>query len=257
MKALRAFAAALLSLTLCQAQGRDAGARKAPDAAYVARLAPLLTGLQKNPWAGWKAGTTVLVRYLGGGASAARAAYVQPDMVYQVLEADRLFIRTQAVNGRPARQDFLVKDQRGLGAARGGGGDAVAADVELDGFTLACLLSEWRVTEFPGGTRTNREWALAGHPSLLVRQETNGAGWRVASANVLKKIGEREFECVEVKERMPMYSDGPAEVLTTRYLSPDAPGRLVEQIEEFYRVGKGGRTLDMVVHQKVVGLKFQ
>ncbi len=99
---------------------------------------------------------------------------------------------------------------------------------------------------------------MAGHPSILLRREVNGEGWSVTSAVASKKIGEREFACLEVKGRMRFYSDGPTEVVTTRYLSPDVPGHLVEQVEEFFRVGdKGAPTRYMVVHQKVSELKIQ
>jgi hypothetical protein len=92
----------------------------------------------------------------------------------------------------------------------------------------------------------------------LLRQETNGEGWVVTSAKASKKIGEREFECVEIKRRMRFYSGGPMMHVSTQYLSPEVPGHVVEEMEEFYRVGeKGVLTPDMVVHQKVVELKIQ
>ena len=252
--------ALFLSPTLCRAQdGRGAGS--APDEAYTARLVRLVEGLQKNPWRGWKAGTVVVVRYLGDAdTSKGVFAYVQPDLVYKVLETDRLFGRTQEVKGKSFLQEFFVKDQRGFGAPRTRlkDEDAAAAEVEIDGFTFDALLSELSFVEFSGGTWVTKEWSLAGHPSILLRQEVNGEGWRVTSAKASKKIGEREFECVEIKTRMRFYSDGPAEVLTTQYLSPEVPGHMVEELEEFFRVGdKGVLTPYMVIHQKVLELKIQ
>ena len=250
--------AVLLSPILCRAQdGRDI--KSAPDGAYTARLVRLVEGLQKNPWRGWKAGTVVVVRYLDDALNGMNAR-AQPDLVYKVLEADKLFERTQELKGKSYRQEFLVKDQRGLDAARVRLKDenAAASDVEIDGFTLSALLTELHMEEFPGGGRTTKEWSLAGHPSILLRREVNGEGWRVTSASASKKIGGREFACLEIKERMRFYSDGPMEVVTTRYLSPEAPGHLVEEVEEFFRVGdKGALTPYMVVHQKVVELKIQ
>lgn len=251
--------ALLLSPTLYRAQeGR--GQRSVPDEAYMARLVSVVEGLQKNPWRGWKAGTVVVVRYLGDALKGTNAR-VQPDLVYKVLEADKLFARTQELNGKSFLQEFLVKDQRGLAAARvrlKDEKDAATAEVKLDGFTLNVLLSELRFEEFPGGTRVTKEWSLAGHPSILLRQEVNGEGWSVTSAKVSKRIGESEFACVEIKSRMRFYSDGPMEVFTTQYLSPEVPGHLVEQVEEFFKVGdKGVPTPHMVVHQKVVELKIQ
>jgi hypothetical protein len=248
--------ALLLSPTPCRAQdGRVT--KTAADGAYTARLVRLVEGLQKNPWRGWKAGTVVVVRYLGDSVNGMNAR-VQPDLVYKVLEADKLFERTQVYKGKFYRQEFLVKDQTGLNAANKWAKDAVAADVEIDGFTLGGLLTESRLEVFPGGTWVTKEWSLAGRPSILLRQEMSGEGWRITSAKASKKIGEREFECVEIKRRMRFYSGGPMMHVTTQYLSPEVPGHFVEEVEEFYRVGeKGVLTLNMVVHQKVVELKIQ
>lgn len=248
--------ALMLSPGLCRAQ--EGGATKmAADGAYTARLVRLVEGLQKNSWHGWKAGTVVVVRYLGDAVNGTNAR-VQPDLVYKILEADKLVERTQEYKGKFYRQEFLVKDQTGLATANKWAKDAVAADVLIDGFTLDGLLTTFSVEEFPGGTRTTEEWSLASHPSILLRQEANGEGWRITSAKASRKIGEREFECVEIKRRMRFYSDGPMMHVSTQYLSPEVPGHFVEELEEFYRVSdKGVLTLDMVVHQKVVELKIQ
>lgn len=73
-----------------------------------------------------------------------------------------------------------------------------------------------------------------------------------------KKIGDREFECVEVKRHMRFYSDGLMRALTTQYLSPEVPGHLVEEMEEVFKVGRGGElTPSTFAHQKVVELKIQ
>lgn len=47
--------------------------------------------------------------------------------------------------------------------------------------------------------------------------------------------------------------------MTTQYLSPDVPGHLVEEIQEFTKVEKEQTSSApyMVVHQKVVELKLQ
>jgi hypothetical protein len=258
MKIVRAVAAVLLSLHLCAAQDGGGVVKGTPDEAYTRELVRLIEGLQKNPWQGWKSDTVVVVRYLGD-TSAGTAAHVQPDLVYRVVEADKLFNRTQVVKGKPVRQEFLVKDQPGLDAAsvwfkeR----DKATTEIELDGFTLPGLLSELRVEVFPGGSRTTKEWSLAAHPSVLLRQETNGVGWRVTSAKVSKKIGEREFQCVEIKKTLTAYHKGRMDVETTQYLSPDVPGHLVEEIQLFFRSRNGQKspTPFMVVHQKVVELQ--
>lgn len=259
MKVIYALTILLLSLTLCQAQN-NSGPRRSPDEAYTRQMIRLLTGLQMNPWLGWESGTEVVVRYFGGGNPAATPrALVQPDLAYKIIEADKLFIRTQLFKGKLIRRDFLVKDQAGLDAAWPKVINPSTTDVEIDGFTLTCLLSELAVTEFPGGTSVTKEWTLASHPSIVLRKEVNGGpGWRVTSARVTKKIGEREFPCVEIKRRMRFYHHGPIDVITTQYLSPDVPGHLVEQIEEFFKVKKKqvSPAPYMVVHQKVVELKL-
>jgi len=220
----------------------------------------LLTGLQKNPWLGWESGTEVVVRYFGDGDPAATPrALVQPDIMYKVLEADKLFIRTQSYKGKLTRQDFLVKDQGGLDAAWPGVRNPSAADVEIDGFTVACFLSESVLTEFPGGSRVTKEWTLASHPSIVLRKEVKGGpGWGVTSASVIRRVGEREFPCVEIKKRMRLSHRGPIDLITTQYLSPDVPGHLIEQIEEFFEVKEGqvSSAPYLVVHQKAVGLKL-
>lgn len=258
MKVILAVVALLLSPALPRGAQEGRGVRSVPDEAYTARLVRLVEALQKNPWRGWKAGTVVVVRYLGGGAAEGTYAYVQPDMVYKILEADKLIEATQEVKGKSYRQEFLLKDHAGLDAPSRWGKDSAAADLELDGFTLNTLLSELRMEEFPGGTRITKEWSLAGHPSILLRKEGNGHGWSITSAKASKKIGDREFACVEIKSRMRFYSDGPMEDVTTQYLSPEVPGHLVEEVKEFFRVGeKGVLTPHMVIHRKVVEIKVQ
>jgi hypothetical protein len=260
MRVIYAIATVLLSLTLCRAQNSD-NPKPAPDDVYTPQLVRLLTGLQKNPWSGWKTGTEVVRRYLGNNDPAVKPhAYVQPDLVFQVLKADRLVAVTQVVKGRPHQQEHSVKDQEGVDKPMIEAEDATAARLEVDGFTLACLFRERPSLivndgpSFPG----LKEWRLASHPTLLLRKESGGITWEVASVRVAKKIGEREFQCVKTIGKTSIYVDGPVEVITTQYLSPDVPGHVVEQVEEFYKVDKKGkeRVLDMIIHQQVMELKL-
>src|SRR5688572_22431102 len=116
MKVINAFTIVLLSLILCQAQDSNAPQR-IPDDDYTKRLVRLLTGLQENPWQGWESGTEVLVRYLvDRNPAGIPVGYAQPDLLYRVVAADKLFIRTHVFKGKPRRQDFKVKDQVGLDA---------------------------------------------------------------------------------------------------------------------------------------------
>jgi len=206
-------------------------------------------------------GTEVVVRYLvDGNAAGIPLGHAQPDLVYKVIEADKLLIRTYVFKGKPSRQDFLVKDQVGLEVAWPRLINPSTTDLEIDGFTLKCLLSESTLREFPGGSMITKEWTLASHPSIVLRKDVKGGpGWKVTSTRVIKKIGDREFRCVEIKKWMRFYSQGPNDAMTTQYLCPDVPGHLVEEIQEFFKVKKGHRSSApfQIVHQKVVELKLQ
>jgi len=264
MKVICALTIVLLSLILVQAQNSNAS-QQAPEEAYTRQLISLLTGLQKNPWLGWESGTEVVVRYLvDSNAAGTPLGHPQPDIVYKVMEADKRLITAQVYKGKPIRRDFLIKDQPGLEAAwielKDPTIGPTTTDMEMDGFTLSCLLSELSVHEFPGGTRVTKQWTLANHPSIVLRKElVGGGGWKVTSARVIKKIGEREFPCVEIKKWMRFYYHGPGDAMTTQYLCPDVPGHLVEEIQEFFKVKKEQRSSApfQVVHQKVMELKLQ
>jgi hypothetical protein len=265
MKVIYALTIILFSLTLCHAQDSN-GSRRVPDEAYTRQLIRLLTGLQKNPWVGWESGTEVVLRYLvDSNAAGTPLGHAQPDIVFKVLEADKVLITMQVYKGKSIRRVFEIKDQPGLDAAWPRVIDPSTTgprttDQEIDGFRLSCLLSELTMHTFPGGTMVSKEWTLASHPSIVVGKEAIGSnGWRVTSAQVIKQIGEREFTCVEVKKWMRFYHHGPYDAMTTQYLCPDVPGYLVEEIMEYFKVKKGQRSSapDQVVHQKVVELKLQ
>lgn len=265
MKVVYAIGAVLLSLTLCRAQNSD-DPKRAPDDAYTRQLVRLLTGIQKNPWSGWKTGTQVVRRYVGNSDPAVKPyVSVQPDLVFQVLEGDRLIAVTQVVKGRPYRQEHLVKDQEGVDNLTIKAEDAAAATLEVDGFTLACLFKEWSSVPIYYGPGNGpsfpaiKEWRLANHPTLLLRREHGDSTWEVASVLVTKQIGEREFQCVKTIGKMHIYVDGHhMEVITTQYLSPDVPGHVVEEVKEFYKVDKEGkeRVPDSITHQLVIELKL-
>lgn len=260
MKVIFAIAILLLSLTLCRAQDSN-DLKRAPDEAYTQELVRLLTGLQKNAWSGWKTGTKVVRRYFGDSDPAVKPlAYVQPDLVFQVLEADRLVAVTQVVKGRPHQQKHLVKDQGGTETPIIMAQDATAARLEVDGFTLACLLRELppMIVNDAQSFPALKEWRLESHPTLLLRREHGDTSWEVASVRVPRKIGEREFQCVKTIGKMHIYVDGPMEVITTQYLSPDVPGHVVEEVKEFYKVDKEGRERSphMIIHQQVIELKL-
>jgi len=256
LQPLVALASLLFSATWCGAQ---AGSTQASEVEYTKELVTLISALQKNPWRGWGAGTEVTIRYIVDRDAAGKPlGKEQPETVFKVIEADKLLEITQVVKSKPVIHESLVKDQDGLEVASHRVGEPTSAELEIDGFKLACLLSEMKFREIPGGARVTKEWSLASHPSILLRKEINGEGWRITSARVKKTIGDKEFLCVEIKESMSFYSDGPSESVTTRYRCPGVPGHAVEEIQELFKIKKGQRssTPFQVVHQKVVEIKL-
>jgi len=256
LKALVALAPLLFSATLCRAQARST---QASELEYTKELVNLISALQKNPWRGWGAGTEVTVRYIVDRDAAGKPlGKEQPEMVFKVTETDKLLEITQVVKGKPLTNESLVKDQSGLDVASRRVAEPTSAELEIDGFKLACLLTEMAFREIPGGARVTKEWVLASNPSILLRKEVNGEGWRITSARVKKTIADKEFSCLEIKESMKFYSDGPSESVTTRYRCPGVPGHAAEEIQELFRIKKGQRssTPFQVVHQKVVEIKL-
>lgn len=258
MKIIYVIAAVFLSLTLCRAQSIN-DLKPTPDDAYKQELVRLLTGLQKNGWSGWKTGTVVVRHFLGNNDETVKPfAYAQPDLVFEIVEADKRVAMTQVVKGKPYREESPIKAQAAADASPFELQDVTAASLEVDGFTLACLLREYPAMIVNDGPSApgSKEWRLAGHATVVLRKDSGRTTWEVASVRVLKKIGGREFQCVKTiaKSTIP----GPMEVITTQYLSPDVPGYLVEQVEEFYKVNKEGkeRVLSMVVHQQVAEVRI-
>lgn len=246
----------LFSAILCRAQTASV---PAADAEYTKQLVGLITALQKNPWRGWGAGTEVTVSYIVDRDAAGKPlGKEQPELVFRVTEADKVFEIIQVVKNKPVITEFFVKDEEGLAVASRRDTEPISTELEIDGFKLACLVSEMAFREIPWGTRVTKEWALASHPSIVLRKEVNGEGWRVASARVKKTVGDKEFSCVEIKKSMRFYSDGPGESLTTQYRCPGVPGHVVEEIQEFFKVKKEQRssTPFQVVHQKVSAIKM-
>lgn len=256
MKALVVLLVLLSSVTVSHAQ---TGNKPAADADYTRQLVELISALQKNPWRGWAAGTEVTVRYFIDHDSEGKPlGKEQPDLVFKVIETDKLFEITQVVKNKPVITEFFVKDQEGLAVASRRLSEPTPAELEIDGFKLACLVSGMELREIPGATRVTREWALASQPSVILRKEINGEGWRVTSARVKKTIGDKVFSCAEIKRSLRVFFDGPGEAVTTQYRCPDVPGHVVEEVQEFFKFKKGQRssTPFQVVHQKVVEIRL-
>jgi hypothetical protein len=246
----------LFSASLCDAQTASVSA---PEADYTRELVTLITGLQKNPWRGWSAGTEVTVTYIVERDAAGKPlGKEQPDVVFKVTEMDKLFEVTQIVKSKPVITEFLVKDEEGLAVASRRVTEPTSTELQIDGFKLSCLVSEMLFLDVPGRVRVTKEWVLASHPSVVLGKEVNDEGWRVTSARVKKSVGDKEFSCVEIKKSVRFYSDGPSESVTTQYRCPGVPGHVVEEIQELFKFKKEQRTATpfQVVHQKVTKIKL-
>ena len=244
----------LLFTGFCQAQIIQ-NLEKSPDEIYEKQFVSLITALQRNAWSEWKSGTEVVVEIRR--QTTGSPVYLQPDEVYTIVKADKLLTRTQLVKGKSIRQKFNVNNEIGMQKAIIGADKVGTEIVEIDGFRLNSVVNELRETQFPGGTRITKEWVLATTPSILLKYDVNGVGWSIASAHVVKKIAGREFLCLEIKKRMIIYSGGKLNVVTTQYLSPDVPGHLVEQTDEFFEIKNGSANAlpKLVVYTKVVEIK--
>jgi len=232
--------------------------------AYTLELSRLVTALQKNPWSTRPTGTEVLIRYLVDRDAAGKPLGAQqPDILFKVTEADRSFITTQVDKGRMISREFFVKDQGGLDLPQQRFDQEPAqTELKIDGVNLACLRGEstWHEWSDRGpSSRVTRQWVLASHPSIVLRQEVaESHGWEVTSARVNKRIGEREFQCVEIRKWLRFYHKGPNDSVTTQYLCPEVPGHVAEEIERLFKVQKGRRSSApyQLVHQRVVELKI-
>ncbi len=228
--------------------------------AYPRELVRLVTELQKNPWEGWPAGTRVVVRYLIERNSKGKAlGREQPDIVFTVVEADRSIRTTQLYKGKTIRRDFLIKDQIGLDAKWPAfvTSPSTPTNLTIDRVNVACLRREMGLREIPGGTIVTREWAMVSHPSVVLRKETvDSNGWEVTSAQTRRSIGEKDFQCLEVRLWTRFYHNGPNDAITMRYLCPGVPGHVAEERIEYYKVVKGqrGAAPNQIQHQKTVEL---
>jgi hypothetical protein len=255
----------------CRTQPEEGAGAEAPSAAALpGEIAKAVEPLQHNTWAGWKTGTEVVVRFLDDKRPGAAYHYVQPDLIYRVEKKDKLLVRLQEVNGELTRQEFDIATQTpGLDKASPSRVGA-PAKLEIDGVSADCSLVVIPIpipiptsqpgTDNPAPRNPNdlpaiKEWTLAGHPELLLRREMGDhTWWAVVSVRARKKIGEREYRCVETRRRTAV-NDGFA--LTTTFLSPEVPGHVVEEITEHCRTAKepGAPTLSFVSHQQTAGVK--
>lgn len=239
-------------------EGAAAAAARPRTGAPLDKETLLLLGrLQRNPWAGWSTGTEVVRQFLDDKRRGQNVqTYVQPDITYKVLEKDRRLIRTQQVNGKPMRQDFRIRDQTGIPRPHLTGQGA-AVELAVDGANVRCLLYESRIGRIGagfGGAVVTKQWVPASHSTVLLRRESGENWWAITSLRARKRIGQREVLCIETRRRLAIVG---GHVVTTRYLHPDVPGHLVEEIKEFYREVKGRPqpVLWMVTHERTSAVR--
>ncbi len=238
-------------------EGAAAAAARPRTGAPLDKETLLLLGrLQRNPWAGWSTGTEVVRQFLDDKRRGQNVqTYVQPDITYKVLEKDRRLIRTQQVNGKPMRQDFRIRDQTGIPRPHLTGQGA-AVELAVDGANVRCLLYESRIGRIGagfGGAVVTKQWVPASHSTVLLRRESGENWWAITSLRARKRIGQREVLCIETRRRLAIVG---GHVVTTRYLHPDVPGHLVEEIKEFYKPVKGqpNRALWMITHERTAAM---
>lgn len=131
-------------------------------------------------------------------------------------------------------------------------------ELKIDGHTVKCLLKGKPppIYFYPLAFRgqgymspIQKQWVLAADPTIVLRDESifsdwdkwfwptsPASWWAVTAVGVIKKVGDREHVCVEVKHDFYFGADGYN--ITTDYLTPDVPGFYVEFEKVFYQVGK-------------------
>lgn len=209
----------------------------------------MIAPLQHNPWAGWRTGTRVRVVFVAD-PSLADQSHVQPDLVYVVEAKDERLVRLQEVDGTSTKQAFAIGNEPGI--ARGAESSAgEPTTITIDGAIVPATVHrqtiEW-IGEDSGGERTSATWVLAADPTVVLRTEAGGHEWRVSSVNAMRTVGERTFRCVEITERSVSPTGS---TVTTRYLTPEVPGHVVEEIVRFFPGEATDGRATMVSHQHV------
>jgi hypothetical protein len=127
------------------------------------------------------------------------------------------------------------------------------SEIQIDGHTVPTLLRTLAFNiwgpEGSSGTPTTMQWLSAANPKIVLRQEYAPHGaenkceqsntvrwWAVTAIGIKKRVGDTEYECAELTDRSD-FADG--YVITTIYLSPQAPTFWVESVKKFYIIAKG------------------
>lgn len=111
-----------------------------------------------------------------------------------------------------------------------------------------------------------KQWVLEADPKIVLREEsiyvdwdnwfwhtTPAAWWAVASIGK-RKIGDREYPCVEIKHPWRFSVDG--YVLITECVNPEIPDYIIEREQVFYKLEKDNKkTLSFVRLWKMLSLK--
>jgi hypothetical protein len=208
--------------------------------------------LQRNPWAGWKTNTRIVVKFIEE-ESDGTPTYVQPDLTYVVEAQDQRLARFQVVGGQQTRQEFSISNEGGLQKAAN---PLVGqpAEYTIDGVALPATLREqtleW-IGPTTGGQSTSHAWVLRDRPQILLKRQEGNELWSITSVRAIRRIGDKSYRCLETVQRSSMV-DG--YFVITQYLSAEVPGHVVEQIQRHYKSSTSKPVL--VIHERVVAVEI-
>jgi hypothetical protein len=215
-------------------------------------LIAMVEPLQRNPWAGWKTNTRVVVKSFDDDRDGT-PAYVQPDLTYVVEAQDQRLARFQEVGGKRTRQEFPISPEGGLQKAAVHL-DGQPAEFTIDGVALPTTLHEqtlrW-IGPDNGGQSTTRSWVLRDRPQILLKRQEGNELWLITSVRTIRRIGGQSYRCLETVQRS---SSVDGYYVITQYLSAEVPGHLVEQIQRHYKSSAPRPVL--VIHERVVAVEI-
>ena len=230
----------LLAASLCVAQE----SKPLDDAAYEQLLVKLLTPMQAKYAPNYLPGTELTIQeYKDGEPYGPQGSYVlkAPTAEYPASSPLRDPLRVKPEENDPA---YIFRPR--------------PAELKIDGHTLKCLLrAQPPLIIIPISYSSQgyislikKQWVLAADPKIVLREEEiyvewdkwfwhtspPASWWAVTSIGVKKKVGDREYLCVELKRDFYFGSDGYS--ITTDYVTADVPTYWIDQETVFYRVGK-------------------
>jgi hypothetical protein len=222
-----------------------------PDKAFEQALLKALEPLQRKQLPHYVAGTEVVVQEFQDGKP------YGPELK-SVLKT-----YTPYYSGSDLMPEPLAETSNTLQVVK-----SCPSELQIDGHTVPTIV---RTLSFnlwgPGfsGTRTTRQWLFAPNPKIVLRQEyvptdaedkceqSNTVDWwAVTGSGIRKRIGDKEYDCVEVQDRNDFVG---GYVVTTMYLSSQAPTFWVESVKEFYKIDKGQSKFSFIRTMRVMSIK--